>query len=132
MRWQEITEASFQDDLKAFQATTPIYDYQVVQDSTTYKLELKDNAATDWYFENAGHLRLSRDQGIWKVMSIHVDNHHRGRKAAEAMLKKAVGDLGPMQTSGVFSDAGKGLFSHLASKGQADALDGGKDFLIHF
>lgn len=83
------------------------------------------------YDINVGKLTVSASSGEWRGMEISVNESHRGKGLAFELMLRAVKDVGPIKTSGVFSPAGKLQMAGLVKRGYADALDGG-DYLIHF
>ena len=80
---------------------------------------------------NVGKLTLSKSTGTWQVTDMSVSDTHRGQGLNTSMLEKAVHEVGPFNTTGVFSPQGKAQMGSLVRRGLADDVGNG-DYLIHF
>lgn len=55
------------------------------------------------YDIDVGRLTVSASSGEWRGMEISVNESHRGKGLAFELMLRAVKDVGPIKTSGVFS-----------------------------
>lgn len=95
------------------------------------RIEIKSMTQHRGYDVSSGSIEVAKRDGVWRIMSVHVDDEYRNKGVAFDLVSELVDRVGPVQTSRVFSPAGKKFMHGLVKRGLADKI-ADDDYLIHY